>query len=140
MSDNPYIKRINPATLAAPTGYTHVVEVNGPARMIYLAGQVAFNERREVVGVGDMAAQAEQVYRNLQAALAAAGASFTDVVKMTTYVTDMSQAPAARAVRARYFGETLPANTLVQVTSLAQPDLMLEIEVVAACKPAESNL
>ena len=126
-----HIRRINPPALAAPTGYTHVVEVTGAAKAVYVAGQVAFNERREVVGIGDMAAQAEQVYRNLEAALAAAGASFTDVVKMTTFITDMSQAPAARAVRARYFGETLPASTLVEVTALAHPDLMIEIEVVA---------
>lgn len=132
MSPDTHIRRINPPTLAAPTGYTHVVEVAGAARTVYIAGQVAYNERREVVGVGDMAAQTEQVYRNLEAALAAAGASFTDVVKMTTYITDMSQAQAARAVRARYFGETLPASTLVEVTALAQPDLMIEIEVVAA--------
>ena len=128
----PHIRRINPPALSAPTGYTHVVEVAGAAKTVYVAGQVAFNERREVVGVGDMAAQTEQVYRNLEAALAAAGASFTDVVKMTTFITDMSQAPAARAVRARYFGETLPASTLVEVTALAHPDLMIEIEVVAA--------
>lgn len=127
-----HIRRINPPTLSAPTGYTHVVEVTGPARTVYVAGQVAFNERREVVGEGNMAAQAEQVYRNLEAALAAAGASFTDVVKMTTYIIDMSQAQAARAVRARYFGKTLPASTLVEVTALAHPDLMIEIEVVAA--------
>ena len=128
----PHIRRINPPALSAPTGYTHVVDVAAGARTIYIAGQVAFNERREVVGVGDMAAQTEQVFRNLEAALAAAGASFTDVVKMTTFVTDMSQAPAARAVRARYFGETPPANTLVGVTALAHPDFMIEIEVVAA--------
>jgi enamine deaminase RidA (YjgF/YER057c/UK114 family) len=134
MSAGSHIKRINPETLAAPTGYTHVVEVTSPVRTVYVAGQVAFNERREVVGVGDMAAQTEQVYRNLEAALLAAGASFKDVVKMTTYITDMSQAQAARAVRARYFGETLPVSTLVEVTALAHPDLMIEIEVVAAPK------
>ena len=132
MSANTHIKRINPPALAAPTGFTHVVEVRGAATTLYIAGQVAYNERREVVGIGDMAAQTEQVFRNLEVALAAAGASFADVVKMTTFVTDMSQAPAARAVRARYFGDAPPANTLVQVTALAHPDFMIEIEVVAA--------
>lgn len=100
--------------------------------MIYIAGQVAFDQARQVAGAGDMAAQTEQVFRNLQAALAAAGATFADVVKMTTYVTDMGQAPVIRAVRARYFGDTLPASTLVGVTALAHPDLMVEIEVIAA--------
>ena len=126
------LKRTNPPLLSAPTGYTHVVEVAAGAKTIYIAGQVAFDESRKVVGAGDMAAQTEQVFRNLQAALGAAGATFADVVKMTTYVTDMGQAPVIRAVRARYFGETLPASTLVGVTALAHPDLMVEIEVIAA--------
>jgi enamine deaminase RidA (YjgF/YER057c/UK114 family) len=79
-----------------------------------------------------MKAQAQQVFRNLQAALTAAGAKFSDVVKMNTYVTDMDQAPAVREVRAQYFGDTTPASTLVQVVRLARPELMLEIEVIAA--------
>ena len=78
-----------------------------------------------------MAAQAEQVFKNLQSALDAAGAKFSDVVKMNTYITDMAKAPAVREVRARYFGETAPASTLVQVVALARPELMLEIEVIA---------
>ena len=126
------VKRTNPPSFSAPTGYTHVVEVAAASRTIYIAGQVAFDQSRQVVGVGDMAAQTEQVFRNLQAALAAAGATFADVVKMTTYVTDMGQAAVIRAVRARYFGETLPASTLVGVTAVAHPDLMVEIEVIAA--------
>ena len=129
---SPLISRTNPATLSAPTGYTHVVAIAPGSRTIYIAGQVAFDQSRQVVGVGDMAAQTEQVFSNLQAALAAAGATFADVVKMTTYVTDMGQAPVIRAIRARYFGETLPASTLVGVTALAHPDLMVEIEVIAA--------
>lgn len=78
-----------------------------------------------------MKAQAEQVFKNLEAALAAAGATFADVVKMNTCVTDMDDAPSMRKVRARYFGETSPASTLVQVVHLARPEFMLEIEVIA---------
>jgi reactive intermediate/imine deaminase len=126
------IKRTNPPTLSTPTGYTHVVEVAGAARTVYIAGQVAFDKNGQVVGKGDMKAQTEQVYKNLEAALAAAGASFKDVVKMNTYITDMSQAQVTRDVRTRYFGETLPASTLVQVVALARPELMIEIEVIAA--------
>jgi 2-iminobutanoate/2-iminopropanoate deaminase len=128
----PHVKRTNPPTLSKPTGYTHVVEVTTPVRTIYIAGQIAFDKDGNVVGAGDMKAQAEQVFRNLEAALAAAGAKFADVVKMNTYVTDMEKAPAVREVRARYFGETTPASTLVQVARLARPELMLEIEVIAA--------
>src|SRR4051795_4479724 len=109
------VKRSNPPTLTKPTGYTHIVEVTGPAKTIYISGQIAYDKDGKVVGEGDMKAQAEQVFKNLEAALTAAGAKFTDVVKMNTYVTDMDKAPAVREVRARYFGATTPASTLVQV-------------------------
>jgi reactive intermediate/imine deaminase len=127
----PQVKRTNPETLSKPTGYTHIVEVTGPAKTVYVSGQIALDRDGNLVGAGDMKAQAEQVFRNLEAALKAAGATFADVVKMNTYVIDMDKAPAVREVRARYFGETTPASTLVQVVHLARPELMLEIEVVA---------
>ena len=126
----PQIKRTNPPTLSKPTGYSQLVEATG-GTTVYVAGQTASDKDGKVVGKGDMKAQAEQVFKNLQAALAAAGAKFTDVVKMTTYITDMAQAPAVREVRARYFGDVVPASTLVQIVHLAQPDYMLEIEVTA---------
>jgi reactive intermediate/imine deaminase len=126
------VKRTNPPALSTPTGYTHIVEVTGPAKMVYIAGQIALDKDGKVVGEGDMKAQAEQVFKNLEAALTAAGAKFSDVVKMNTYVTDMEKAPAVREVRARYFGATTPASTLVQVVRLARPEFMLEIEVIAA--------
>ena len=130
------VKRTNPPTLSKPTGYTHVVEVTGPGKIVYIAGQIALDKDGKVVGDGDMKAQAEQVFKNLEAALAAAGAKFSDVVKMNTYITDMDKAPAVREVRARYFGETTPASTLVQVAKLARPEFMLEIEVIAAVSAA----
>lgn len=126
------VKRTNPPALSTPTGYTHIVEVTGPSRTVYIAGQIALDKEGKVVGGNDMAAQAEQVFKNLQAALEAAGAKFSDVVKMNTYITDMSKAPAVREVRARYFGQSTPASTLVQVAALARPEFMLEIEVIAA--------
>src|SRR5437867_13401003 len=128
------VKRTNPPTLSKPTGYTHIVEVEvgGRAKLVYISGQIALDKDGKVVGEGDMKAQAEQVFKNLEAALTAAGAKFNDVVKMNTFITDMDKAPAVREVRARYFGETTPASTLVQVVHLARPELMLEIEVIAA--------
>jgi len=129
------VKRTNPPPLSKPTGYTHVVEVTGPAKTVYVAGQIAFDKDGRIVGAGDMKAQAEQVFKNLQTALDAAGAKFSDVVKMNTYITDMGKAPVVREVRARYFGETTPASTLVQVAALARPELMLEIEVIAVVAP-----
>ena len=98
-----HIKRTNPPTLSTPTGYTHVVETVGPVKTIYISGQIAFDKAGNVVGAGDMKAQAEQVFRNLDVALKAAGATFADVVKMNSYITDMTKAQAVRDVRARYF-------------------------------------
>jgi reactive intermediate/imine deaminase len=130
----PHVKRTNPPELTKPTGYTHVVETSGAVRTIYISGQIAYDKDGKVVGAGDMKAQAEQVFRNLETALAAAGAKFSDVVKMNSYITDMSQAPAVREVRARYFGDAAPASTFVEVKGLVRPELMLEIEVIAAVR------
>ena len=125
------VKRTNPPALSTPTGYTHIVEVTGPAKTVYISGQIAYDKDGKIVGAGDMNAQAEQVFKNLQAALSAAGATFSDVVKMNTYITDMDKAPAVREVRAKYFTDTTPASTFVQVAGLVRPELMLEIEVIA---------
>jgi reactive intermediate/imine deaminase len=130
------VKRTNPPALSTPTGYTHVVEVTGPNRTIYISGQIAFDKDGKIVGApGDMKAQAEQVFRNLQAALAAAGATFADVVKMNSYITDMSKVQAVRDVRAQYFKDATPASTFVEVKGLVRPELLLEIEVVAVTSP-----
>src|SRR5437764_13269524 len=126
----PKVKRTNPPELSKPTGYTHVVEASG-GKTVYISGQIALDKDGKVVGAGDIGAQTEQVFKNLQTALAAAGATFKDVVKMNTYTTDMSQVQAIRDVRARYFGDVTPASTLVQVVHLARPEFLLEIEVIA---------
>ena len=131
------VKRTNPPTLSKPTGYTHVVEVSGPVKTIYVAGQVAADETGNVIGINDMKAQAEQVFKNLERALTAAGAKFSDVVKMNMYATDLAQVQAIRDARSRYFsGDALPASTLVQVVRLARPEYMLEVEVIAAVREA----
>jgi enamine deaminase RidA (YjgF/YER057c/UK114 family) len=123
----------NPPTLAVPTGYSHVAIV--PAgKQAHIAGQVALDAGGKVVGRGDLAAQAEQVFANLEQALAAAGASFKDVFKIVTFVVDLSpdKAAAVRQVRNKYFGDgPYPAGTMVGVTSLVNPDLLLEIEAIA---------
>jgi reactive intermediate/imine deaminase len=124
------IRSLNPQTLSTPTGYSHVVEVSG-GRTIYIAGQVAFDKSGTVVGKGDFAAQTTQVFENLKAALAAVGATFDNVVKVNTYVTDMSQIQALREIRGKYYGKNAPASTLVEIGRLAHPDLMIEIEAIA---------
>jgi enamine deaminase RidA (YjgF/YER057c/UK114 family) len=121
---------INPRGLVTPTGYTHVV-VAADRRTVYIAGQVAFDSTGRVVGGADFTRQAEQVFINLGRALGSVGASFGDVVKMTTLITDVKNVPALREVRSRYLHpKEPPANTLI-VAHLVRPDLLLEIEAVA---------
>ena len=117
-----------PAGVHPPTGYSHAIKVGNT---IYVAGQVAMDEAGNLVGGTDPAAQAEQVYTNLQRVLAAAGANLRDVVKLNTYATDMRNMRAFREVRQKYFGDHAPASTAVQVVALAQPGLLLEVEAVA---------
>jgi enamine deaminase RidA (YjgF/YER057c/UK114 family) len=121
---------INPRGLVKPTGYTHVV-VAADRRTVYIAGQVAFDSTGNVVGGGNFSAQAEQVFTNLRRALASVGGSFSDVVKMTTLITDVKNVPALREIRTRYLDPGQPpANTLI-VAQLVRPELLLEIEAVA---------
>ena len=122
---------INPPTLARPMGYTHVVEASG-ARTFYIAGQVALDDSGNIVGEGDMGAQARQVFENLHTALRAVGASFKDVVKLTYFIVDMSQMQTVREARDQYIKpEYLPASTAVEVRRLAREEFLLEIEAVA---------
>lgn len=124
-------RSINPSTLARPMGYTHVVEASG-ARTFYISGQVALDASGNIVGQGDMGAQARQVFENLHAALQAVGASFNDVVKVTYFVVDMSQMQTIREVRDQYIQpEYLPASTAVEVRRLAREEFLLEIEAIA---------
>jgi len=121
----------NPPAVARPRGYSHVAEVLS-GRTVYISGQVALNQAGELIGAGDMAAQAEQVFSNLNAALASVGADFSHVAKLTIFTTDIAEAAAIRAARDRYINlETPPASTLVEVRRLALPDLLIEVEAVA---------
>jgi reactive intermediate/imine deaminase len=126
----PNVQYLNPPTLSAPTGYTHVVEVLR-GKTIYISGQVALDKSGNVVGKGDFAAQTTQVFENLKAALAAGGATFDNVVKVTMFVTDMSHIAILRTIRLQYYGKNAPASTLVQIGKLAHEDFMIEIEATA---------
>ncbi|WP_233843664.1 RidA family protein [Dyella sp. 2HG41-7] len=126
----PPVRHINPTTLDAPHGYTHVITVDG-GRTVYIAGQAPLDQHGKLVGAGDFAAQTRQTFENLKAALAAGGATFSDVVEMTTYVTDMSQVDAYRNVRNQYMSDPLPTASLVEVKGLFRKDVMIEVSAVA---------
>jgi 2-iminobutanoate/2-iminopropanoate deaminase len=110
--------------------YSHVVTVEG-ARTIYVSGQLARDRAGNAVGKGDMRAQIRQVGENVKAALEAAGASLGDLVKTTTFVTDIEEYFKHVDVRMAYFGAALPTSTTVEVRRLAHPDFLVEVEAIA---------
>ncbi|MFJ4206357.1 RidA family protein [Streptomyces sviceus] len=119
-----------PEGVAPAAQYSHVVL--GRGRFVAVSGQVAVDEDGQVVGEGDAVAQARQVFENLRRCLAAAGATFDEVVKLTYFVTDMAHLPAIRAARAAHIpDDRLPAASAVQVTALVRPEFLLEIEAFA---------
>ncbi|GGS40057.1 RidA family protein [Streptomyces violaceus] len=119
-----------PDGVAAAAQYSHVVM--GTGRFVAVAGQLALDERGGLVGEGDPAAQAHQVFENLGRCLAAAGATFDDVVKLTYFVTDMAHMPAIRAARAEHIpDDRLPAASAVRVAGLVRPEFLMEVEAFA---------
>ncbi|MFF5840633.1 RidA family protein [Streptomyces massasporeus] len=123
-----------PEGVAAAAQYSHVVL--GTGRFVAIAGQLALDERGRLVGEGDPAAQARQVFENLRRCLAAAGATFDDVVKLTYFVTDMAHMPAVRAARAEHIpDDRLPAASAVQVAALVRPECLIEVEAFAVVAP-----
>lgn len=127
-----HIEFLNPSTLAPTPGYSQIVRVSG-GQTIYLAGQIALDASRNLVGRDDFRAQTEQIFENIKTALAAVGADFSHVVKLNYYLLDRTNLPILREVRDHYINtEAPPASTLVEVRSLAQAEFLLEIEAVAS--------
>src|SRR5216684_4327158 len=94
-------------------------------------GKPAYSHVVTVVGPGDMRAQMEQTFKNLDACLKAAGATWADVVKTNTFVTNYEEFSKCSDVRMRYFGVASPTSTTIQISRLAQPEAMVEIELIA---------
>jgi 2-iminobutanoate/2-iminopropanoate deaminase len=111
--------------------YSHVVTVTGPGKLVFIAGQLARDAGGNIVGPGDMRAQLEQTFKNLDLCLKAVGATWADVVKTNTYVTDYEAFSKHREVRMRHFGVATPTSTTIQISRLAQPEAMVEIEMIA---------
>jgi len=132
------ITRIQPAALfqRALDGrvlYSHVVVASGES-LVFVSGQLARDKSGNIAGPKDMRAQVRQVGENLRNALEAAGATLDDLVKTTTFVTDIDEFFKHVDVRHDYLGVSLPASTTVEVRRLSHPDLMVEIEAIALLK------
>jgi enamine deaminase RidA (YjgF/YER057c/UK114 family) len=132
MPDN--VRFLNPDSMAKPPGYTHVVEVTGPGRTVYFAGQLG---RSGKLVEGDFRAQTVQAFENLKLALASVGASFEHVVKLNNYLVDIkTNIPALREVRDRYINTASPpASTTVGVPQLARDGALFEVEAIAVLPP-----
>jgi enamine deaminase RidA (YjgF/YER057c/UK114 family) len=126
---------LRPSGLPPTNGYSHVVEVPAGNRLVIVSGQVPLDSQGNLVGGADFSAQAQQVFLNLRQALLAAGATFHDVVKLTFYVVDATKLPALRQVRDQFIdSQNPPASTLVEVRRLFRPDVLLEVEAIAALR------
>jgi enamine deaminase RidA (YjgF/YER057c/UK114 family) len=132
MSDSQAPHYFNPATLAPPPGYTQVVRTAGGST-VYISGQVALDAKGNLVGRGDLRAQAQQVFTNLELALDATGGSLTNIVKLNTFLVDIGGLGVFREVRDSFIGlgPQTPASSLVGVATLAGPDYLIEVEAVA---------
>ena len=125
------IRFSNPNTLAKPPGYSYVVEATGPNRLIFIAGQLGLDMENNLVG-DDFRSQADKAMENLKLALADAGATVKDVVKINNYLVDMSHIPIFREVRDKHFNMSAPpASTTVAISQLARPGALFEIEAIA---------
>ena len=127
-------RSVNPSTLFAPRGYSHAIEASGN-RLLFLAGQVAFDQNGRVVGQTDLPTQFRQVMENLKAVVEAGGGSLRDIVKLTIYVVDkglyQSNERVIGQIYREYFGRHYPAMTLVEVRRLYDDGCMIEVDGIA---------
>lgn len=136
MSDR--VGYLNPETLQTPLGLYSHVSIDSESGLVFVAGQVALGQDRAIVGLGDFAAQARQTFANVGCALTAAGAGWSTVLKLTTYLTRSDDYAAFRAVREEIFdslfpsGGPYPPHTLLVVAALSSPDHLIEVEAIAA--------
>jgi reactive intermediate/imine deaminase len=119
--------------VAPPAGhYSHGIVTSG--RILFVAGQVALDENGDLVGGDDAAAQARQVLANLQRVVEAAGGRMADVARTTVYLTRLEDRGPVAEVREEFFPSPPPANTLLVISSLAQPDFLIEIDAIVALR------
>ena len=122
------IERANPATLADMSGYSHVVK---DGTTVYVAGQLARNSAGETIGEGNFEAQAEQCFKNVQAALESAGSNMSSILKMNVFMTHKEDIPAYREIKTRFVPDNAqPVSTLILCSGLADPVFRIEVEVI----------
>ncbi len=127
-------KLINPDSLAAPVGFNHGILVSG-GRLLFLAGQTALDAHGAIVAPGDIVAQYDQILRNHQAVVEAAGGAMTDIVKMTIFTRDrdlyLANLKPIGKVHRRYFGSYFPTMAMFEITGFFQREALLELDGIA---------
>ena len=114
-----------------PPAYSQAIKVTGAQTILYIAGQVAYDDKGQPAHKGDFAAQARAVFAAVKAQVEAGGGTMDSIVKINTYLTDIRYRSELIPVREQFFGKKTPPSTLVAVTALAQPDWMIEVEAIA---------
>lgn len=114
-----------------PSTYCQAIKVTGAHTILFLSGQVAYDERGSPAHRGDFPAQARAVHQALKAQVEAGGGTMANIVKVTTYLTDIRHRAELMGVREEFFGKKMPASTLVAVGALAHPDFLIEVEAIA---------
>ena len=121
----------NAPGLFEPPTYTQAIRVEHAQTLLFLSGQVAYTRDGGVAFTGDFKGQARGAYEAIKALVESQGGTMANVIKLTSFVTDMKYRAELAAVREEFFGKKGPASTLVEVSALAFPDLMVEIEAIA---------
>ena len=129
-TDTSLVKFRNPASVSTPQGYSHSVEINlGNCKMVIISGQIALDDKGNLVGKDNLAAQTEQVFANIKNIVVESGGTMDDVIKIDIFMTDISQVQTMRDVRNKFLSQQKPpTSTLVQVSKLVRDDLLIEIE------------
>lgn len=140
MAERVLVQHLNPEGLPKNPAWTNVVTVSGPVKTIYVGGQNAVDGSGQIVGKGDIAAQTEQVFRNMETALLAAGARLENVVKWNLYVLAGQPLQPGFEVFQRVWGQRAnpPVITAAIVAALAHPDFLLELDAVAVVPETET--
>jgi len=125
------IERLAAKNVFDPPTYTQIMKVTGAQTLLFVSGQVAYNDKGQPDHPGDFAAQARATYSALKAQVEAGGGSLANIVKLTTYLVDIRHRTELAAIREEFFGKQGPASTLVGVTALALPGWLIEVEAIA---------
>jgi len=125
------IERISASNVFDPPTYTQTMKVTGAQTILFISGQVAYDDKGQPAHAGNFAAQARATYSALKAQVEAGGGTLSNIVKLTTYLVDIRHRNDMASIREEFFGKKGPASTLVGVTALAQPGWLIEVEAIA---------